>query len=48
VVKLGHEELRLPGDLVRSWCDRREAVSPERQPRTELVSREPHRILAVH
>jgi hypothetical protein len=48
VVNLGHEELGLPGDFVRSGGNGREPVSPERQPRTELLGREPHRILAVH
>src|SRR5690242_21116797 len=42
-----HDEMGVLGYLVNSGGNSHEAVSLERQPRTELLRREPNRVLAV-
>ena len=46
-MQFGHDELDVLGYLVNSGDDRDGAVSFERQPRTELLRCELHRVLAV-
>src|SRR6516165_453172 len=46
-MQFGHDELGVFGYLVNSGADGNDAVSFERQPRTELLRCEPRRVMAV-
>src|ERR1700733_9962046 len=46
-MELGHDQLDVFGYLVNSGGDGHGAVSLERQPRTEMLRGERHRVLAV-
>src|ERR1700733_1468590 len=46
-MQFGHDEMGVLGYLVNSGGNSHEAVSLERQPRTELLRCEPNRVLAV-
>src|SRR5580692_10178251 len=46
-MQFGHDEMGVLGYLVNSGGNSHEAVSPECQPRTELLRCEPNRVLAV-
>ena len=46
-MQFGHDELGMFGYFVNSRSHGHEAVPLERQPRTELLRCEPHRVLAA-
>ena len=46
-MQFGHDELGVFGYVVNSGGNSDGAVSLERQPRTEMLRREPHRVLAA-
>jgi hypothetical protein len=46
-MQFGHDEMGVLGYLVNAGGNSHEAVSLERQPRTELLRCEPNRVLAV-
>src|SRR5690349_13350088 len=46
-MQFGHDQLGVFGDLVNSGTNGHEAVTLEREPRTELLRRQSHRVLTV-
>jgi len=46
-MQFGHDEMGVLGYLVNSGGNSHGAVSLERQPRTELLRCEPHRVLTA-